>query len=55
VQVSFPEKIRDLGEKLEGLNNVVRTKDDVIEQLLQEITQAKQEKDELQNEVLFKK
>lgn len=50
-----PERIREINDKLDNLNNVLHAKDGVIEQLLSEIALIKNEKDDLQNEVLFKK
>lgn len=50
-----PERFRDLHEKLDNLNGVLKNKDSAIDQLLNEITLVKNEKDDVQNEVLFKK
>lgn len=55
VQVVNPEKFREFSDKIEGANNALKTKDQVIDQLLNEIALVKNEKDDLQNEVLFKK
>ncbi len=40
---------------MENLNNILKSKDDVIEQLLNEIALVKNDKDDSQNELLFKK
>lgn len=50
-----PERLRETQDKLENLNNVLQAKDGVVEQLLQEIALVKNDKDEVQNDVLFKK
>ena len=55
LHVVHPEKYRELTEKADNLSNVLKSKDDVIDQLLNEIALVKNEKDELQNDVLFKK
>jgi hypothetical protein len=51
----FPERQKEMNEKLENLSNVLKAKDDVIDQILNDIAQEKNDKDDLQNEVLFKK
>ena len=50
-----PERIREVNDKLDNLSNILQAKDGVIDQLLNEISLIKNEKDDLQNEVLFKK
>lgn len=50
-----PDRVRVVNEKIDNLNAVLQSKDGVIDQLLNEITLIKNEKDDLQNEVLFKK
>ena len=50
-----PEKFRELNLKLDQLNSTLKTKDNIIDQLINEITLAKNEKDDIQNEVLFRK
>lgn len=50
-----PQRIKDINEEIENLNNIVKAKDSVIENLLNQIAQAKNQKDDIQNEVLFKK
>lgn len=50
-----PEKQKELNEKLDGFNSVLKSKDDMIEQLLREISTAKNLKDYIQKEVLFKR
>jgi len=37
------------------LNGTLKAKDNIIDQLINEITLAKNEKDDIQNEVLFRK
>ena len=55
VNVVNPEKIRENSEKIEQCSQVLNQKDMVIEQILNEISLVKNEKDDLQNAVLFKK
>ena len=55
LQVVHPEKFREMNEKVENLQNIIKSKDNVVDQLLNEISLIKNEKDDLQNEVLFKK
>lgn len=55
VNYIYPERIRDINDKIDNLNNVLKGKDQVIDELLNEIALVKNEKDDLQNEVLFKK
>jgi hypothetical protein len=50
-----PEKFKELNGKLDSLSSTLKAKDNIIDQLLNEITMVKNEKDDLQNEVLFKK
>jgi chromosome segregation ATPase len=50
-----PEKIRELNDRLDHINSILQSKDNIIDQLLNEIAIAKSEKDEKQNEVMFKK
>ena len=38
---NFPIKLGDMNEKLENLNEVIKAKDSVIEQVLDEITVTK--------------
>lgn len=52
---SNPERFREMHDKVDNLSNVLKSKDNVIEQLLNEITLIKNEKDDIQNDVLFKK
>lgn len=42
-----PDRIREVNDKLENLNNILHAKDGVIDQLLNEITLVKNEKDDL--------
>ena len=44
-----------MNDKIEAVNNILKSKDAVIDQLLNEIAIVKNEKDDMQNEVLFKK
>lgn len=55
LHVVHPERFREMNEKVENLSNVLKAKDNVIDQLLNEIALVKNEKDDLQNDVLFKK
>lgn len=50
-----PQRIREFSDKIDHLNEVLKSKDNAIEQLLEEISRAKLERDEVQNQVLFKK
>jgi len=50
-----PEKQKELNDKLDGFNSVLKSKDDMIDQLLREISTAKNQKDDMQKEVLFKR
>lgn len=51
----YPERIREANDKMVNLSNVLQSKDMVIDQMINEITLVKNEKDDIQNEVLFKK
>jgi hypothetical protein len=42
-----PERYRDLNEKVENLNQTLKSKDNVIDKLLNEIALIKNEKDDL--------
>ncbi len=42
-----PEKQLQMNDKIENLNNVLKSKDEVIDQILTEISSTKNEKDEL--------
>ena len=44
-----------MNDKIENLNNVLKAKDEVIDQILNEISTTKNGKDEIQNELLFTK
>ncbi len=50
-----PERFADLTGKIENLNSTLHAKDNIIDQLLNEISLVKNEKDDVQNDVLFKK
>ncbi len=50
-----PERINEINEEIDNLNNILKAKDNVIEGLLNQIANAKNEKDDTQNELLFKK
>ena len=50
-----PERLKEINEEIENLNNVLKAKDNVIEGLLNQIANAKNDKDDTQNELLFKK
>ena len=51
----LPEKTKEANAKMENLNAILQSKDGAIEQLLSEIANVKNQKDDLQNELLFKK
>lgn len=55
IEIINPQKARELNDKIEAVNNILKSKDAVIDQLLNEIAIVKNEKDDMQNEVLFKK
>ena len=55
LEVKQPERIKEAEEKAEKLNELLSSKDGAIEQLLNEIAMVKNEKDDKQNEVLFKR
>lgn len=40
---------------MENVNDQIRSKDEIIEDILAQIAEAKQDKDAIQNETLFKK
>jgi hypothetical protein len=42
-----PERVKEINDKLENLNNILKAKDNVIDQLLNEITLVKNEKDDI--------
>lgn len=42
-----PEKFRELNLKLDQLNGTLKAKDNIIDQLINEITLAKNEKDDI--------
>ena len=44
-----------MNEKLENLSNVLKAKDEVIDKILNDIAHEKNDKDDYQNELLFKK
>ena len=46
-QLVQPQRIKEFSEKIEQLNDVLKSKDDAIEQLLCEIAKAKAEKDQV--------
>ena len=50
-----PERFADLTAKIENLNGTLHGKDNIIDQLLNQISLVKNEKDDVQNDVLFKK
>lgn len=50
-----PERHRELSERVEGMRLQVQGKDNVIDKLLNEIALIKNEKEDLQNDVMFKK
>lgn len=47
VSVKLPTRIKDLSDKADTLNNVIRSKDDIIADILNEIAKVKNEKDDL--------
>ena len=55
VEVVHPERLVEMKHKEDTLNEQLNKKDSQIEEILQEIAAVKNEKDELQNELLLKK
>ena len=51
----IPDRLKELNDKMDNCNNILKAKDGVIDQLLNEISLEKNEKDDLQNDLLFKK